>query len=72
MDFTYLKKTDADLAELANHRSTTREAKREIKRRKMVGFWDGTVKANWKVIEELDIPETEERVYAPGVKKVVR
>ncbi len=72
MDFTYLKKTDADLAELANHRSTTREAKREIKRRKMVGFWDGTVRAKWKVIEELDTPETEERVYAPGVKRVVR
>ena len=72
MDFTYLKKKDAELANLAGIRSTTKEAKREIQRRKMVGYWDGTVQANWKVIEELDIPETEERVYAPGVKRVVR
>jgi hypothetical protein len=72
MDLTYIKLTDADLVDLAKERSTTREAKREIQRRKMVGFWDGTVRANWKVIEELDAPETEERVYAPGVKKVVR
>ena len=72
MDFTYLKKTDAELAHLAENRSTTREAKREIQRRKMVGFWDGTVRANWRVIEELDTPEIEERVYAPGVEKVVR
>ena len=72
MDLTYIKLTDADLVDLAKERSTTREAKREIQRRKMVGFWDGTVKANWKVIEELDTPETEERVYAPGVEKVVR
>ena len=72
MDFTYLKKTDAELANLAGIRSTTREAKREIQRRKMVGYWDGTVQANWRVIEELDAPEPEERVYAPGVEKVVR
>ena len=72
MDLTYIKLTDADLVDLAKERSTTREAKREIQRRKMVGYWDGTVQANWKVIEELDTPETEERVYAPGVKRVVR
>ena len=71
MDITYIKLTDADLADLAEHKSTTREAKREIRRRKMVGFWDGTVKAKWKVIEEYDEPEEEERVYAPGVKKTL-
>ena len=52
MDFTYLKKTDADLAELAKDIDTTREAKREIQRRKMVGFWDGTVRAKYKLDPE--------------------
>jgi len=52
MDFTYLKKTDANLAELAKDKSTTREAKREIKRRKLVGFWDGTAAIKWKLEPE--------------------
>ena len=66
MDFTYLKKTDADLAELAKSRSTTKEAKREIKRRKMVGFWDGTAQIKWKlepVYEEEDEQTSEKTVY---------
>ena len=71
MDFTYLKKTDADLAELAKSRSTTREAKREIQRRKLVGFWDGTAAQKWKLEpeweddeeEEKDEQASEERVY---------
>ena len=66
MDFTYLKKTDANLAELAKDRSTTREAKREIKRRKMVGFWDGTAQIKWKlepVYEEEDEQTSEKTVY---------
>ena len=61
MDITYIKLTDADLADLAEHKSTTREAKREIRRRKMVGFWDGTVKAKWKYIDELDSIEDRNR-----------
>ncbi len=65
MDITYIKLTDADLADLAEHKSTTREAKREIQRRKMVGFWDGTVKANYKLDPEFEEPETiEERNQA--------
>jgi len=72
MDFTYLKKTDADLAELAKSRSTTREAKREIKRRKLVGYWDGTAAIKWTLKpewedeeeeEEKDEQASEERVY---------
>ena len=59
MDFTYLKKTDADLAELAKDRSTTREAKREIKRRKLVGFWDGTAQIKWKLEPEYEKEEDE-------------
>jgi hypothetical protein len=65
MDFTYLKKTDADLADLAKEESTTKEAKREIRRRKMVGFWDGTVRANYNLEPEYEEPETiEERNQA--------
>ena len=66
MDLTYLKKTDADLADLAEHKSTTREAKREIRRRKMVGFWDGTVKAKWKYIDELDTIEDRNKEIRNG------
>ena len=61
MDFTYLKKTDADLAELAKDRGTTREAKREIKRRKMVGFWDGTAQIKWKLEPEWEEKEEDEQ-----------
>jgi len=65
MDLTYIKKTDADLVELAKDRGTTREAKREIQRRKMVGYWDGTVRANYNLEPEYEEPETiEERNQA--------
>ena len=60
MDLTYLKKTDADLAKLATCRSTTREAKREIKRRKLVGFWDGTAQIKWKLEPEWEEKEEDE------------
>ena len=66
MDITYIKLTDADLVELAKSRSTTREAKREIRRRKMVGFWDGTAQIKWKlepVYEEEDEQTSEKTVY---------
>ena len=65
MDITYIKLTDADLADLAKHKSTTREAKREIRRRKMVGFWDGSAATKWKLDTEFEEPETiEERNQA--------
>ena len=60
MDFTYLKKTDAELAGLAVRRSTRKEAKREIKRRKMVGFWDGTAQIKWKIEPEWEEEEDEQ------------
>ena len=62
MDFTYLKKTDADLAELAKDKSTTREAKREIKRRKLVGFWDGTAAIKWKLEPEYETEVDDDQV----------
>ena len=61
MDFTYLKKTDADLAELAKDIGTTREAKREIQRRKLVGFWDGTAAIKWTLKPEWEDEEEEEK-----------
>ena len=71
MDLTYLKKTDAELANLAEHKSTTREAKREIRRRKMVGFWDGTnaVVIDSKEVIDATLDKKEEYVYAPGVRR---
>ena len=64
MDLTYLKYSDQQLVSLAEDRIHTREANREIKRRKMVGSW--RLQANWKS-EIKESAESEERVYAPGV-----
>ena len=69
MDITYIKLTDADLVDLAKEEGTTKEAKREIRRRKMIGFWDGTAQIKWKIEpeweekEEEDEQASEERVY---------
>jgi len=67
MDITYIKLTDADLVDLAKEEGTTKEAKREIRRRKMVGFWDGTAQIKWKIEpeweEEEDEQASEETVY---------
>tara|TARA_B100000029_G_scaffold385748_1_gene381473 strand:+ start:1551 stop:1751 length:201 start_codon:yes stop_codon:yes gene_type:complete len=65
MDLTYLQYTDAKLVELAEQREHTREANREIKRRKAVGSW--RLQANWNADVEEKI---EERVYAPGVRRM--
>ena len=59
MDITYIKLTDADLVDLAKEEGTTKEAKREIRRRKMVGFWDGTAQIKWKIEPEWDEEEEE-------------
>ena len=69
MDLTYLKYSDRQLLSLAESRVHTREANREIKRRKMVGSW--RLVANWKAESHTEAEvETEERVYAPGVKRL--
>tara|TARA_B100001750_G_C15409139_1_gene546807 strand:+ start:375 stop:671 length:297 start_codon:yes stop_codon:yes gene_type:complete len=61
MDLTYLQYTDAELVELAEQKQHTREANREITRRKMVGSW--RLLASWQPEKEV----SEERVYAEGV-----
>ena len=69
MDLTYLQYSDQQLVVLAEDRIHTREATREIKRRKMVGAW--RLVANWKAESHTEAEvETEERVYAPGVKRL--
>ncbi len=44
MDLSFIKKTDAELQELKDEKGhSSKEAKREIRRRRMVGYWDGTL-----------------------------
>ena len=70
MNLEFLQHTDAKLLELLENKSTTREARREITRRKAVGSW--RLIAGWKSeIHAEAEEETDERVYAPGVKRVV-
>ena len=45
--------------------------KKEIKRRKMIGYWDGTnaVKVDRLEVIDADLDKKEEYVYAPGVRR---
>ena len=69
--------TAKQLAMLKERQDTFgKDARKEIKRRKMVGFWDGTdrfiVDSNHitdKSLEKEEEAEKEEYVYAPGVRK---
>jgi hypothetical protein len=62
VDFTYLKKTDANLKELAKDKSTIRQAKKEIKRRKLIGFWDGTAAIKWKLEPEYEAEVEDDQI----------
>ena len=48
-----------------------KDARKEIKRRKMIGFWDGTnaVEIDSKEVIDADLDQKEEYVYAPGVRR---
>ena len=64
--------TDKQLAMLKERQdSFGKDARKEIKRRKMVGFWDGTnaVKIDSKEVIDADLDKKEEYVYAPGVRR---
>ena len=65
MNLDYIYKSDKELVELSSHKETTRDANKEIKRRKDVGSW--RLIANWNPDKEV---VEEERVYAPGVRKM--
>ena len=64
--------TDKQLAMLKDRQDTVvKDAIIEIKRRKMVGFWDGTnaVKVDSKEVIDATLDKKEEYVYAPGVRR---
>jgi hypothetical protein len=69
MNLEILKNTDSELLEMLEVKSTTRAARTEITRRKAVGAW--RLVAGWKADKEVpELDEDEERVYAPGVKRL--
>ena len=64
--------TDKQLAMLKERQDTFgKDARKEIRRRKMIGFWDGTnaVKIDSKEVIDADLDKKEEDVYAPGVRR---
>jgi hypothetical protein len=65
MNLEFLQYTDSKLVELLEDKPSRKEAKREITRRKAVGSW--RLMAGWN--PEAEESSTEERVYAPGVKR---
>ena len=72
MQLEYLGKTDKELNMIASGSdlSVAKQAKKEIKRRKEVGFWDGTmafvVNEDNESFEE---EKTTEYTYATGVRR---
>jgi hypothetical protein len=72
MQLELLRKTDKELFTIAegSDLSVAKQAKKEIKRRKAVGFWDGT--AAFVVNEDnetIEPEQTTEYVYATGVRR---
>ena len=64
--------TDKQLAMLKERQDTFgKDARKEIRRRKMIGFWDGTnaVEIDSKEVIDADLDQKEEYVYAPGVRR---
>ena len=62
--------TDKQLAVLKERNDTYgKDARTEINRRKMIGYWDGTnaIKVDRLEVIDADLEEKEEYVYAPGV-----
>ena len=60
MNLAFLSKTDKDLHAMRNQQDTDgKEARREIQRRKLVGFCDGT---NIQVVDAKAVIETKSRV----------
>ena len=64
--------TDKQLAMLKERKDTFgKDARKEIKRRKMGGFWDGTnaIEVDDKEVIDATLDQKEEYVYAPGVRR---
>ena len=71
MNLTFLSKTDKELEELRLAQTTDgKNARKEIQRRKLVGYWDGTMAV--QVDAKAQIEEQETRVgtvYINGVQQ---
>ena len=66
MNLEFLQYTDSKLVELLEDKPSRKEARKEITRRKAVGAW--RLIAGWK--PDTEEADTEERVYAEGVRKL--
>ena len=71
MNLTFLSKTDKELDELRLAQTTDgKNARKEIQRRKMVGYWDGTMKVVVDAKAQIEEPESRVgTVYINGVQQ---
>ena len=73
MNLTYITKTDKQLDRVKlEATSEGRLARKEIQRRKAVGYWDGTMTIHVDALAEMEVDTTTstEREYAEGVIKL--
>jgi len=73
MNLEYITKTDKQLDRVKlEATSEGRLARKEIQRRKAVGYWDGTMTIHVDALAEMEVETTTstEREYAPGVLKL--
>tara|TARA_Y100001938_G_C7870239_1_gene319928 strand:+ start:115 stop:318 length:204 start_codon:yes stop_codon:yes gene_type:complete len=63
MNLSILQSTDQELVKATWNKSTRREAKKEITRRKRVGSW--ALVANWREEKQVVV---QPRTYATGVR----
>ena len=70
MNLEILKNTDSELLEMLEVKSTTREARTEITRRKAVGSW--RLIAGFKFDPEIKEPEEEVIIASPIATKPAR
>ena len=69
MNLAYIEKTDRELEAL--RMAPTKEgswARNELQRRKMVGFWDGTMAVKVDADLQMEVERTTEYEYATDVK----
>tara|TARA_B100000586_G_C19873123_1_gene327669 strand:+ start:240 stop:455 length:216 start_codon:yes stop_codon:yes gene_type:complete len=71
MNLAYLKKTDRELEALRMAPTKEgKEARKELQRRKAVGFWDGTMAVKVDPYQEIEEERTTEYTYATNVKRL--
>ena len=71
MNLQYMQKTDRELEAL--RMAPTKEgscARKELQRRKAVGFWDGTMAVKVDPMLEIEPEQTTEYTYATDVKRL--